>query len=381
MAEPFGDANMSGAAFTRKTASATKYTLLRDLQPNLRSNEIIKDLLPRRAFGEVHADSGAGKTAIITDMLLHVAAGLEYRNRRTVQQPVIYCALEGHGGIDNRVIAAAEEIGITDAPFALVKATDNFRDPEAAERVASIANELVQTFGGDNPIVAIDTYQAALGAGGSDCDPAAVSEFIQNVQKYLLTSCTVLILHHFGKDASRGGRGWSGLRASLDFELEIDNTDGLRTLRVTKSRDGSDRQPACCYELIGREIGVNEYGEPVSVVVVEHLADQDVTKRGRRLTPKARSALNRLWECIKNSSRSWPMADQPGLRCTMMGVWEKACIAPGAITKAAAEKERRYRFKAAMAELLEAKEIVIDGDDGQRVYPRPKPKSDASDAR
>jgi AAA domain len=79
----------SGAAFSRKTAGAPKYTLLSDLQPNLRSNEIIKDLLPRRAFGEVHADSGAGKTAIITDMLLHVAAGMEYRNRRTVQQPVI----------------------------------------------------------------------------------------------------------------------------------------------------------------------------------------------------------------------------------------------------------------------------------------------------
>ena len=41
---------------------------------------------------------------------------------------MVYVALEGHGGIDNRVIAAAAEIGITDAPFALVKATDNFRD-------------------------------------------------------------------------------------------------------------------------------------------------------------------------------------------------------------------------------------------------------------
>jgi hypothetical protein len=118
-------------------------------------------------------------------MLLHVAAGIGYRNRRTVKQRVIYCALEGHGGIDNRVIAAAQEIGITEAPFALVKATDNFRDPETAERVGNVPNELVQQFGGDNRIIAIDTYQAALGPGGSDCDLAAVSEFIQNVQRYL----------------------------------------------------------------------------------------------------------------------------------------------------------------------------------------------------
>ena len=28
------------------------YTLLRDLRPNLQSNDIVRDLIPRRAFGE-----------------------------------------------------------------------------------------------------------------------------------------------------------------------------------------------------------------------------------------------------------------------------------------------------------------------------------------
>jgi hypothetical protein len=68
----------------------------------------------------------------------------------------------------------------------------------------------------------------------------------------------VLVLHHFGKDQSRGGRGWSGLRAALDFELEIDVADDdLRTMRVTKSRDGSDRQPALCYRFHSRVLGQN----------------------------------------------------------------------------------------------------------------------------
>ena len=44
-------------------------------------------------------------------MGLHVAAGMEYRGRRVEQQPVIYVALEGHGGIGNRIIAAAAELG------------------------------------------------------------------------------------------------------------------------------------------------------------------------------------------------------------------------------------------------------------------------------
>ena len=372
----FKGSTMSGAAFTKQTAGALPYTLLRDLKPNLKSNEVVKDLIPHRAFGECHAGSGGGKTAIIIDLLLHVAAGMEYRNRRTERQPVVYVALEGHGGIDNRVIAAAAEIGITDAPFALVKATDNFRDPEAAERVMRIAADLVGQFGTgdhtDNPIIALDTYQAALGAGGSDCDPAAVSEFIQNIQQHLLTHCTVVLLHHFGKDSSRGGRGWSGLRASLDFELEIDHDGDLRTLRVTKARDGSDQQPACCYRLVGRELGVNEHGEPVTAVVVEHLADEDVAKRGKRLSPKARAALDHLWGCIKDPTRSFPMPEEPGLRCVLFDEWEKACTTQGAVSNSPRLADRSRQFRAAKDELEAAGAIICDGEGAERVRPAPK---------
>jgi hypothetical protein len=158
--------------------------------------------------------------------------------------------------------------------------------------------------GGTSPIVTIDTYAAALGAGSSDCEPKDVTAFIECIKQHLLSiNCTVLIVHHFGKDSSRGGRGWSGLNAALDFEWEVDEVDDLRTLRISKSRDGSDRQRAFCYQLRGRELGVNEYGEPVTAVVVDHLADEEETKRSKKLTPKAVAAKNILWDMIKDKSR------------------------------------------------------------------------------
>jgi AAA domain len=98
-------------------------------------------------------------------------------------------------------------------------------------RVAAVAQQL----GGDCPLIVIDTYTAALGADGSDCDPKDVSAFIAAIQQHLLTTCTVLILHHFGKDSSRGGRGWSGLRAALDFELEIDQAEDGRGTHTSGS--------------------------------------------------------------------------------------------------------------------------------------------------
>jgi hypothetical protein len=348
------------------------FTLLRDLKPTLDRREIVRDLIPRRALGEVHADSSGGKTAIIVDLALHIAAGIEYRGRRVERQPVVYVALEGHGGIDNRVIAARDELGIEDAPFALVKTGDNFREPDPAQRAAATARYLIASYGGDCPLIVIDTYTAAL-AGGSDCDPNDVGAFITAIQKHLLTSCTVLILHHFGKDSSRGGRGWSGLRAALDFELEIDQSeDGLRTMRVTKNRDGSDQQPGLCYRLYGREIGVNDHLEPVTAVVVEHLADEEVAKRGKRIKPGSRAAMNVLWQMIKDPSRSFPLPDDRRLRCVLLTDWENECTKDGGISKSTDAKQRRRLFRDAVADLEAADLITRDSEIGERVYPTPK---------
>ena len=72
------------------------YELLCDLKREiLANNYIVKGLIPRRAFGEVHADRSAG-TAILVDLGLHIAAGIQYRGRRVKRQPVIDVALEGH---------------------------------------------------------------------------------------------------------------------------------------------------------------------------------------------------------------------------------------------------------------------------------------------
>jgi hypothetical protein len=354
------------------------YTLLDEIKPCLERDDIVRDLIPRRAFGEVHSDSAVGKTAILIDLGLHVADGREYRGRRVDRQPVVFIAFEGHGGIDNRVYAAKQELGITSAPFALIKIATTFRDPEVAKRIAEIAAELMRGFGGDCPLVVIDTYTAALGAGSSDSDPKDVSVFIANVQNHLLVSCTVVIAHHFGKDQSRGGRGWSGLRASLDFELEIDQDDDLRTMRLTKSRDGSDRQPALCYRFRGREVGLNKHDEPVTAVVVEHLADAAEPGKRMRHSPKARALLNLLWTMIKDPKRSHRLPDHEGLRCTLHDDLERDAIKPGVVSQCTSERDRRKVFVLALNELVEANAVQFDQG---RVWPLPAAEREVEKSR
>ena len=219
----------------------------------------------------------------------------------------------------------------------------------------------------------LDTYAAALGADASDCDPKDVSAFIAAIQKHLLTTCTVLILHHFGKDSSRGGRGWSGLRAALDFELEIDrdrraahhacNQIARRLGQATRLLL-SPRRARTRHERI-RRAGHGRCGRAPG------RRSADAAKRGKRIKPGTRAALNVLWDMIKDrSSKSFPMADQPGLRCVMFTAWEFECTKDGGISKSPDMKQRRRMFREAVEELEQTGLIELDAENGGRVYPR-----------
>jgi hypothetical protein len=110
-----------------------------------------------------------------------------------------------------------------------VKANDNFRDPETAERVGNVPNELVQQFGGDNRIIAIDTTKPRSVPAAQTVTPPQCRSSSRT------SSGTSDQLH--GPDPGplwqrreprRARLEWTA--RCLDFEFEIDNNmDGLRT--------------------------------------------------------------------------------------------------------------------------------------------------------
>jgi hypothetical protein len=186
---------------------------------------------------------------------------------------------------------------------------------------------------------------------------------------------TVIIIHHSGKDASRGARGWSGLLAALDFEFEVDRDDDLCTLNITKMRDASDAQAGFCYVLRAMQLGENPYGESVTGVYVEHRSDSGKGKRGgNRIGPKARAAYETLWAMIKDRSQSQPLDGGP-LRCVLMHQWRDACCQPGVLGQIKDPANRRKKFYAARDELSEKGMITVDcqsqagADYNARVYP------------
>ena len=78
----------------------------------------------------------------------------------------------------------------------------------------------------------------------------------------------MLLIHHSGKDESKGARGWSGLRAAADAEIEVNRNGDCRTATVTKLKDGEDGVKFA-FKLVPVEIGIDADGEPVRSCIVE----------------------------------------------------------------------------------------------------------------
>ncbi|MDP3331627.1 MAG: hypothetical protein Q8S55_06480, partial [Methylococcaceae bacterium] len=82
----------------------------------------------------------------------------------------------------------------------------------------------------------------------------------------------VLIVHHTGKDQTRGLRGWSGLNGALDTAIEVSDNDGSRAWKVTKNKDGISGR-AANFALKGVVYGRDEDGNEISSCYVDGLSD------------------------------------------------------------------------------------------------------------
>ncbi|EEF24882.1 conserved hypothetical protein, partial [Ricinus communis] len=78
----------------------------------------------------------------------------------------------------------------------------------------------------------------------------------------------VLLVHHTGKDTTKGLRGHSSLYAALDAAIEVSRADCRREWSVAKSKDdvdgGSHR-----FVLHVVDLGQDDYGDAITSCVVE----------------------------------------------------------------------------------------------------------------
>lgn len=223
----------------------------------------VRGVLPAEGLAAIYGPPGSGKSFLALHLLGAVADGRSWFTHRTEPAPVTYVALEGEAGIAQRVQAYRSRYGKAPAGMHFVTQAMALLEPGD---VADLA-EAIRAAGGAGGIVAIDTLnRAAPGADENDSrDMGAIIKGAKLLQAAL--GGLVLLVHHSGKDVSKGLRGHSSLLAAMDAVIEVSRSGEAREWNVTKSKDGRDGVGGA-FRLDIVELGEDEGGFSQSSCVV-----------------------------------------------------------------------------------------------------------------
>lgn len=251
----------------------------------------IKKVLPETGLAAVFGASGSGKTFAVIDLTQAIAAGHEWFGYKSKPCNVLYCALEGEGGIAGRVAAYHVRHGKTAAnirylvqPFSLLESGD----------IHDLA-QAIQACGQAAQVVILDTLNRA--APGADENDSKSMGLIIAAAKQLqtLTGGLIVLVHHTGKDASKGLRGHSSLHAALDAAIEVRRDGDRREWVIAKSKDGEDGA-SHPFKLDVVELGTDDDGEPITSCVVHPV--EVVADSIKRVMPPKSGNQRAIWDAL-----------------------------------------------------------------------------------
>ena len=296
--------------------------------PRLNADDFVEGLLVRRSMCVVYGASNSGKTFFMTDLALHVAAGRPWRGRAVEQGFVLYLALEGGLGIQNRIAAWKLHYGLGDydLPFVVVPISINLLDPgEDAAAVVYTIRAVAAHYGVEPALVVIDTLSRAM-AGGNENAAEDMTRLIStgDLIRQQVAACLAWI-HHSGKDEARGARGHSSLRAATDTEIEVTAEGHDRLAVITKQRD-LPVEGEFPFRLESIELGINERGKPVtSAVPVEPIDDAPKRAKG---AVKIKGQALQAWEILVDKIAASGQTGFPGPPSDVLSIpvawWQEA---------------------------------------------------------
>ena len=261
-------------------------------------DELVEGLMTIGSSVVVYGDSNSGKTFWALSVATAIATGSDCYGLKTDPGLVIYLASEAPGSIRSRMQAIKKYHGCDLANLAMVPVPMNFYNGDQdAHDVIELVRAIEQIKGQRVRLIIGDTL-ARMSAGanensGEDMGPV-MARFDQVATA---TGAALMIIHHNGKDAAKGARGWSGIRAHIDTEIEVVEKEGIRSVTVTKQRELPSKGETIYFKLEIIEMGTTKFGSPATTCVAvpdDQAANQPTTKTDSPATV-SRKRFERAW--------------------------------------------------------------------------------------
>ena len=256
-----------------RAASSSRYKLLgrADLAALPPLAWRVRGVLPAAGLAGLYGPSASGKSFLALDMGAAIAEGGRWFDCRVHQAPVVYVALEGEAGFKLRAQAWESARG-RNLPDGLQLVLQPFKLTEVKD-LADLA-AVVPT----GAVVILDTLNRAAPTAdeNSSRDMGQILEAAKRLQAEI--GGLVVLVHHTGKDTTKGARGHSSLFAAFDAAIEVFKTVEQRSWKVAKAKDGQDGF-AHDFLLGVVPLGHDADGEPISSCVVQRVAEPFMRQR------------------------------------------------------------------------------------------------------
>jgi hypothetical protein len=236
----------------------------------------IKFFIARGTTSIISGKWGSGKTAVYTDVALHIAHGLPYRGRKVKKGVVVYVALENAEDVERRVRTWCDEMAkaghdISDGAFVIHRGPcclyqQNSKATPDEKELIKIAKDASKHYGLPVSMIVVDTLSQAISPGNDREHGSIFTASLQRIAN--ATGAHSASLHHPTKQGE-AVRGDSALQGNVDTIIEI-GRDGKGRGLVTagsKFRIGDPAKVKFGYRLQAFEIGRDEDDDAITVVL------------------------------------------------------------------------------------------------------------------
>ena len=311
-----------------------------------RPEYLVKGVLDAGCLAEIYGPTSCFKSFLGTDIGLHIAAGWAWNGHKVRQAGVLYVNAEGGAAIINRLDAWRQhhDESLDDLAFAVVIEPTSLLDPAGVGQVIADAGTVP-----DLGLIFIDT--AARVMPGGDEGAETMSAFVAACDRIRAeTGAAVCVIHHSGKDSSKGSRGSTVLPFGADTLIEVskDEATKIATADLIKQRDGATG-PLLNFNLRVIELGTDADGDAITSCVIEP-TDK---KPAKSTTPKQRRALDVLSNVTADHGQPAPDAVHypAGAQTVHVDLWRENLFKAGVLDPNASNPRADFkRLKDQLAE-------------------------------
>lgn len=252
----------------------------------------VKGLIPARGIGQIYGASTAGKSFLSLDLAVHVARGRAWYEHKVNASFVALFSLEGQEGMRNRIAAYIDYFGEELPPnISIGTAPTTFYKPEDLEAIAASLP--------DGCLCIVDT-QACASVGLDENRTDDMTLLIEGCKQLAARKdCFVLLVHHAGKDLTRGARGSSTQLPSWDCCIEATRNGQRREWKAVKVKDGGGEGEKHPFRLAVVDLGADEDGDRITSCVA--LPDGEAVQDEKPLSPALNYALESLRTALEKS--------------------------------------------------------------------------------